>query len=176
MTPVLANMGVPMIFPQAFLMSIAFLPVVLIEAVLVRKAMALSLRTALKDVAIANLWTTLLGVPVAWLSMLLIELFSTTGGTALGMDTPIKMLTSVTLQAAWLVPYEDHLFWMIPAAATALLIPCFIASLGIECWVLARRWSDRGRAAVFSAVLRANVWSYIFLFSAGSLWTVSTLI
>ncbi len=171
MTPILANVGVPMIFPQFILMAFAFVPVVVIEALLVRRAMGLTIRSALKDVAIANLWTTLLGVPLAWIIMFIIELVGTSGGTALGMNTPARMLASVTLQAAWLVPYEQHLVWMVPAAATFLLVPCFLISLVIERWVLVRRWSDRDRKAVFSAVLRANVWSYLFLFLAGSLWT-----
>jgi len=172
MTPILANVGVPMIFPQFILIVFAFAPVVVIEALLVRKAMGLTIRSALKDVAVANLWTTLLGVPLAWIFMLIVELVGTSGGTALGMSTPARMLASVTLQAAWLVPYEQHLVWMIPAAATFLLVPCFVVSLVIERWVLARRWANRDRKAVFSAVLRANVGSYVFLFVAGSVWTI----
>ncbi len=172
MTPILANVGVPMIFPQFILMVFAFVPVVVIEALLVRKTMGLTIRGALTDVAIANLWTTLLGVPLAWIVMLVIELVGTAGGTALGMNTPAQMLASVTLQAAWLVPYEQYLVWMIPAAATFLLLPCFVVSLVIERRVLTRRWVGRDRKAVFSAVFRANVWSYVFLFVAGSVWTI----
>ena len=47
------------------------------------------------------------------------------GGSAMGMDSPVKLLAAVTVQAAWLIPYESHLHWMIPAAATTLLIPSF---------------------------------------------------
>ena len=175
MSPILANVGVPMVFSQVILMGFAFLPVVLIESVIVRKQLAIPPRRVLKDVGVANLCTTLLGVPLAWGAMLLLELASTNGGTALGMDSPAKMLAAVTLQAAWLVPYEDELHWMIPAASSVLLIPCFVLSLIIERWVLVRRWKEREHPAVFSAVLRANVWSYLFLFIAGSLWTVSKL-
>jgi hypothetical protein len=47
-------------------------------------------------------------------------------------DSPIQMLASVTLEAAWLPPLYHQLFWMFPAAATALLIPCFLMSVLIE--------------------------------------------
>jgi len=152
-------------------MGIAVLPVVLIESAIVHKPMSIPVRRVFLDVGVANVCTTILGVPLAWGVMLGLHML-TTGGSALGMDTPAKMLAAVTLQAAWLIPYEDHLFWMIPAAATVLLIPCFWASVIIERWVLVRRWRDHERRAVFSAVFRANVWSYLFLFAAGSLWLV----
>lgn len=174
MTPLFANMGVPMIFPQVVLMGIALLPVVLIESVIVRRPMAVPFAKALLDVGLANLSTTFIGVPVAWGVMLGLSLL-TTGGYALGMNTPAQMLAAVTLQAAWLIPHEDHLFWMVPAAAMVLLIPCFLASIVIERWVLARRWPGRERHALFDAVLRANVWSYLFLFAAGSLWLMQSV-
>jgi len=173
----LANVGVPMIFPQLFLMVFAFVPVVVIEALLVRKAMGLNIRSALWDVAVANLWTTLLGVPLAWIFTLVVEMVGivvvgTVGGAALDENTPVGMLASVALHAAWIEPDEQHMIWMIPAAATFLLVPCFLVSLFIERLVLAHRWAGRDRKSVYSAVLRANVWSYVFLFVAGSVWTI----
>ena len=164
-----------MIFPQVILMGLALLPVVLIESVIVWKPMAIPFPKALMDVGIANLCTTLLGVPLAWGAMFVLELVSTSGGTALGLNSPAKMLAAVTLQAAWLVPYEHDLHWMIPAAASVLLIPCFAASLIIERWVLVHRWRERERSEVFSAVLRANVWSYVLLFILGTMWMLTSL-
>jgi hypothetical protein len=169
--PIFANIGIPMIFPQFVLMALAFGPVVLVESVLIRGPMSLSPLSALKGAAVANLWTTLLGVPLAWLVMLVIGIV-TTGGYALGLDSPAKGLAAVTLQAAWLIPYEEHLFWMIPAAATVLLIPSFVISVLIERRVLERRWEAVDRALVRSAVLRANIWSYMLLLVAGSLWLI----
>jgi hypothetical protein len=168
---ILANIGIPMIFPQFVLMVLAFGPVVLLESALLRRPLSLSRLSALKGAAVANLWTTLLGVPLAWLVMLIIGIVST-GGYALGLDSPAKALVAVTLQAAWLIPYEEHLFWMIPAAATVLLIPCFVISVFIERWVLQRRWKATDSTLVRSAVLRANIWSYMLLLAAGSIWLI----
>ncbi len=169
--PLLANMGVPMIFPEFALMALALGPVVLVESALIKRPLGLSLSSALKGAAVANLWTTLLGVPLAWFVMLLIGIAST-GGYALGLNSPAKALAAVTLQAAWLIPYEEHLFWMIPAAATVLLIPCFVVSVFLERWVLVRRWKGTDPGLVRSAVLRANIWSYLLLLVAGSIWLI----
>lgn len=38
----------------------------------------------------------------------------------------------VTVQAAWLLPYESQLYWMIPAAYVILMIPFFFVSYWIE--------------------------------------------
>lgn len=169
---ILANIGIPMIFPQVILLGLAFVPVVLVETVILRKSLAVPWKRTLAGAAIANLLTTIIGVPLAWGFMLIINLV-TTGGYALGLQSPAKMLAAVTLQAAWLIPYEEHLFWMVPFAATVLLVPCYAASLLIEYWALSRLWKDLERKKVFAATLRANTWSYVGLLVAGSLWIAS---
>src|SRR6185503_18545460 len=98
MAPIFANVGVPMIFPQMFLMGIAFLPVVFIESAIVRKPMGIRYPKALRDVGLANLCTTILGVPFAWGAMFALDLVST-GGRGLGAETPVQKLATVTLQA-----------------------------------------------------------------------------
>jgi len=165
----IANIGVPMIFPQFILMVIAFVPVVLVEALVVRRILHTRLGPAVCDTALANLVTTLLGVPLAWGLMLGLELV-TTGGTAWGLATPATRLAAVTLQAAWLIPYEQHLHWMVPAASVVLLIPSFFISIWLERWVLRRRWSERDRPTVNRTVWIANLVSYALLFVAGSIW------
>ena len=174
MIPLIANIGVPMIFPQMILMGIALVPVAIIESMVVRKPMALRFPKALLHVGVANLLTTIVGVPLAWVAMFGLS-FLTTRGYALGMNSPAKMLAAVTLQAAWLAPYEHQLVWMIPAAAMTLLIPCFLASVILERWVLVACWPKQERRAVYRVVVRANVWSYLFLFAAGSVWLILSL-
>lgn len=169
MTPLIANAGLPMLIPQIVLMAFAFLPVVLIEFALMRKSMAISFPKGFVDVGVANLYTTLIGVPIAWSAMLAMNIFMS-GIYKYGTDSPVQMLITVTLQAAWLWPYKDHLFWMIPAASTILLIPCFFVSVLMESYVLTKRWPSQKRHEVFSSVLRANLWSYLFLLAGGSYW------
>lgn len=89
---------------------------------------------------------------------------------AWGLATPATRLAAVTLQAAWLIPYEPHLHWMVPAASVVLLVPSFIVSIWLERWVLRRRWPERDRPTVNRTVWIANIASYALLFVAGSVW------
>ncbi len=64
--------------------------------------------------------------------------------------------------------YRSGLFWMVPFAATVLLVPCYVASPLIEYWALSRLWKDIEKKKVFAATLRANTWSYVGLLVAGA--------
>lgn len=159
-----------MLFPQVLLMALALLPVACIEAAVIRGKVMRPVIIAYRDVGLSNVCTTVVGVPIAWALTLLIELL-TAGDAAHGIETPTQKLVAVTLQAAWLIPYERHLHWMIPAAATVLLVPSCVVSVFMERWILCRLWPDVERAALCRAVLVANLWSYVLLLLVGSLWT-----
>jgi hypothetical protein len=166
----LANIGIPMFFPQFVLMSMAFIPIVLVEALVVRRMLGRPFGSAVGDTAIANLWTTLLGFPLAWVFMLVLDLVFT-GGDGYGLATPATKLISAVLQAAWLDPYEErHLAWMIPAASITLLLPTFVLSVLIERRVLVWRWQGTERALANRTALRANLASYALLFLGGLVW------
>ena len=70
---VLADIGVPMIFVQWPLMICALLPVIAIEALVVRKRLSLSYGRAFGGATKANVVSTLAGVPLAWGLMLILE-------------------------------------------------------------------------------------------------------
>src|SRR5438094_902125 len=80
----LADIGVPMIFVQWPLMICALLPVIVIEALVVRKRLALSYRRAFAGAAQANVVSTLAGVPLAWGLMF----FSKLHAQRLAYDSP----------------------------------------------------------------------------------------
>ena len=162
MTPLLANVGLPMITLQLPWMVMALIPVVLFESLFVRKFSGKPYVEVAKGVAVANLWSTFVGIPIAWALMVILGAM-TTGGTALGLESPMSILASVTLQAAWLVPYERHFYWMIPAALGTLLIPSFVASALIERSCLLKRWRDLDRQVLSGCIVRANVYSYLAL-------------
>ena len=172
MTPLLANAGIPMLFPQAILMGLALFPVTIIETIIVARSLGLPKGKAFLDIGLANFYSTIFGVPLAWGLMFGLALL-TGRGFAWNTDSPIEMLAAVTLEAAWLPPHYDRLFWMFPAAASALLIPCLLVSVLIEHWYLARCWNDLDRRQVFRVVLRANLWSYLVLFAVDCSWFLS---
>jgi hypothetical protein len=175
MTPLLANVGIPMIAIQMWWMILAFIPIVLVESIIIKRRLDMRFSRILLDVGLANAVSTLMGVPLAWLFTFILEIVTTSGGTAFGLDSPLKKLIAVTLQAAWLVPYKGQHYWMVPAASTALLIPSFLLSVPMERLVLKLRWDDQNPATVAAVVLRANVVSYLLLFLIGSIYTLFKL-
>lgn len=82
--PFLANVGVPMLFVYAPILIFGFAPIAIIEALwLSYRQPALSYRMANKPVMIANLWSTLLGIPLTWFALFVIQL-ATGGGSVHG--------------------------------------------------------------------------------------------
>lgn len=157
-----ANAGLPMIgiyWPPAWL---ALIPVVAIEAWWARRELANSWAKAIASTLLANLISTLIGIPLTWFVWATIELRFF--GTALGLDNPAKAIYAVTVQAGWLIPYENHLWWMIPCAAMALTAVFFAASVVIE-WIVMRciqreadarslrRWAWKGNLISYAVIL-----------------------
>jgi len=143
------------------LMAVALIPVAWVESVVYRAVLNIDFRTAFRGALRANLWSTFLGIPLAWLIQVVAQMTSG-GGAAWGLDTPLTRLAAVTLQSAWLVPYERDLYWMIPVASFVLLIPCFVASVVTESLVLIRRW-NLPRARLLLSLVLANAASYLLL-------------
>jgi hypothetical protein len=164
-----------MVFPQMVLMGFALIPVVLIETLAMRKVVGFTFPKTAGGASLANLCSTLLGVPLAWAFMFVV-LLVTNGGHGLEAGTFTRYIASVTLQAAWLAPDEENLGWMIPCASTVLLLPCFVVSVFLERAVLAKLWAEKDRKLVYAAALRANVWSYSFLFLAGTALSIYSIV
>ena len=72
-------------------------------------------------------------------------------------------LAAVTVQSAWLIPYETELRWMVPAAGLVLLVPCLLVSIGVEQWRLRRYWPEVAPRRVVGAAVLANIASYLVL-------------
>lgn len=146
-----ADAGVPMlalVWPASWIL---FIPVVAIETWVARRIVGLSVGRSVLATAAANATSTLIGIPLVWILLVLINLIVLGGGRALGIDSFWLRVYAVTVQAPWLIPYEEELYWMVPVAAMVLLVPFFFASVFIERLVfrqfcrtqpeLARRWS-----------------------------------
>ncbi len=141
----LADVGLPMIFLVWPASWVLFVPVVLIEALVAHRMLALRAGRSLGLATLANAASTLVGVPLTWLILVVPEVLLDGGGKAHGVTTWSGKFVSAILQAAWLVPYEEDFYWMLPAACIALCIPFFFASVLIES--LVGRLVVRGRAS-----------------------------
>ena len=82
---------------------------------------------------------------------------------AWGMDTTLRRVAAVTLQAPWLIPYEEHRRWMVPAAAMVLLLPCLIVSIFVEGRCLRLLWPDADPRRLRIGVRIGNLLTYSLL-------------
>jgi len=169
MTPILADAGVPMLmllFPAAFFLLI---PIVGIETWVARRIPSVSARRRFVGVFTANAVSTIVGWPLTWLILALLQLFVIPGGNSgdFHFPHPFDAVATVTLGAAWLPPDEDNLHWMIPTAAMVLLIPAFFVSVLTEGFVLRFFWRETAPKERRSFAWIANVASYGFLYGAG---------
>lgn len=166
-----ADAGVPMlalVWPASWIL---FIPVVAIEAWVATRIVGMPFRRSVVATTAANATSTLVGIPLVWALLVLVELAISGGGKALGTDSFWLRIYAVTVQAAWLIPYESELHWMVPAAAMALLVPFFFASVLVERLVfrrfcgskpeLARQWSWLANAASYGFLLVALVVMFV---------------
>ena len=63
---ILANAGVPMIFVQWPLMGYALVPIIVVELLVFRRVLHLGYKPALLGSALANILSTVVGVPISW--------------------------------------------------------------------------------------------------------------
>lgn len=165
-----------MIFVHWPLMLCALLPVILLEALLIRRWLVLSFRDAFVGVGKANVLSTLVGVPLAWLAMFVLELavmlpFGLVAETSEWQSAgPVWEILGFLLSVAWLPPAEDYLHWMVPAAVALLLVPCFFLSVLLERSSCLRSWPAAEPARVRRGVFAANLASYALLFVLACGW------
>lgn len=129
-----ANAGVPMLFLAMPALLISLVPIIAIETLYIAKSLGLQFGQSLKTVSISNVASTIIGIPLTWFLLVVIQMV-TGGGGSYGIDSVMGKLLAVTWQAPWLIPYEEDLSWMIPVAGLVLLIPFFFVSWCSEYFV-----------------------------------------
>ena len=142
-------------------MWLSLVPVILLESWVLRRALAVSNQSAILTATVANLVTTLIGIPLVWLVLAVAE--GVCCGSAHGLATFGQKLYAVTVQAPWLIPYESDIGWMIPTALVVLLVPFFITTVAIEGYVSGRILPAVEPRKLWRATWVANAWSYLLL-------------
>jgi len=153
-----------MIFLTLPAMLIALIPVFIIEAYIIKGRLLLRMKQSLATSFMSNLVSTVIGMPLAWSVLALIEMLLT-GGRAYGLQTFWGKFVSVVVQAPWLIPYEEDFYWIVPSAILVLLVPFFFASWWSE-YVLTRwllRTENLPKDRILNAVLVANLYTYSLL-------------
>lgn len=159
-----ANAGVPMLFlaMPAFLLSLV--PIIAIETFYIKRGLELSLSKSLKTVSVSNVVSTVVGIPLTWFLLVLVQML-TGGDGAYGLDSVMDKILAVTWQAPWLIPYEKDLHWMIPLAGVVLLVPFFFASWWSEYLVSKAMLKAVPSTSIKSKVRNANLITYCMLAS-----------
>ena len=166
-----ANAGVPMIFLIMPALALSIVPIILIEAFYIAKKLELSNKLSFKVVTISNLVSTIVGIPLTWVILVVIQMV-TGGGGAYGLNTTLGKVLAVTWQAPWLIPYETSLDWMVPVAGLFLLIPFFFVSWWSEYFVSKRMIQNIEFPVLKKQVRNANLITYGLL----TLWPIVMLI
>lgn len=169
MTLVLGNIGIPMAFMTLIPMVVLIIPVIVVEYVVsLRYVKGVTASERWKGITVANITTTFIGWPAAWVILVTLQLV-TGGGGFQDLNSPIGEILAVTLYGAWLPPYSDgHLVWMVPVATLVLFIPFFFVSVYLERYSLRMRWKDAVRSDVNRFSWVGHVYSYLFLCAAFS--------
>lgn len=157
-----ADTGLPMIGLTLPGMLVLLIPVILLEASIMRNAFDLTFRRSIAVSSYLNAASTVMGTPLTWVLLVVLQV-QTGGEYSRGLDTALKKFLAVTWQAPWLLGPEDSLHWMVPAAILFLLIPFFLASWGIEYLLGLCFLKGIKRSLVRNAVFRANLLSYALI-------------
>ena len=162
-SPAYADAGLPMLALTWPVAIDDLIPVILIEAYVFKRS-GFPFLWSLKWNAIANVASTLIGIPLAWGAYFALEL-----AVAYSHIPWPKMrqawdnVLGVLLTAPWLPPWNPWPSWIVPAAYLILLVPFFFVSWRLESSVI--RWfnAQYDRRSISRACLRANLASYALL-------------
>ena len=164
--PAMADAGLPMLMIVWPGLIIALIPIIALEAYCLRSMLKLPFSRSLKLMTIANLESTLIGIPITWVLLVLIEmLVYFAGGTIFKSVTEIPEVLSyifiITLGAPWIAPFtETQAYWIIPAASLFLLIPFYFVTWYVEYRCLKKRIKKTKPATLSRAVRNINLISY----------------
>lgn len=161
----LANAGLPMLPLQGLWMLAALIPVISVEALLLRWRLQLGWTRIFLGTGAANLTSILAGVPLSWGAMGLIEIAVRGLGPPLSLqpDAPAVSIAYVVLNAAWMDPIPpplEHLDAVVPMALAILMIPSYFFSVWLECGVCRRIWRQTERRRLWQALRIANGTTY----------------
>jgi len=169
-----ADAGIPMIAIAYPAILFLIIPVIAVEAAYLRLRLRTGWKNTLGAVAKANAITMLLGFPLAWLILFLLELAIWGVADWSGLlkhferspGSQLATLLATVISSPWLGPGTGET-WPILVAFSVLLIPSFFLSAYVESVLLDRLgWLLCERPSTPS-VWRANALSYIFLGLAG---------
>jgi hypothetical protein len=150
----LANVGLPMVAVYLPFAWFALVPIIFIEALYGARRYHLSFSRALLAQAIANGFSTVIGIPMAWFAIVLVQVAIVPGG----------------IGPAWLAP--DPSWRSIALAVAVLTVVFYFMSVATEGCVVARFFRELPRQTIRRWIIQSNGITYallVALLSAGVL-------
>ena len=144
------------VWPASWLL---FVPIVLVEAFVGARVLSLSYWRALKMVSLANLTSTLVGIPLTWLVLCMVRMLYP--GNVIGEEASLRNVLVAAIASPWLDPAAFQSRWMIPTAALALCVPFFFVSVWMEGSVVRRFAPESVSDRAFRWSWRANLATYV---------------
>ena len=141
----LANIGLPMVAVYLPFAWFALVPIIFIEALYGARCYYLSFSRALLAQAIANCFSTLIGIPITWFVIVLVQVAIVPGGIGPG----------------WLGP--DPGWWSIAPAVAVLTVVFYFMSVTTEGFVVRRFFRDVPRQTIRRWIMQSNGITYLLL-------------
>src|SRR4051794_36497583 len=123
--PPFANVGLPMVCETVPTMLVGLPLIAAVEAFVYARLLRRTFKDAFRGAMAANFYSTVIGIPVVWVPCVLCQ-FAAGGSRGMPLDTEEQRWHAVLFHAAWMLPYEEHLGWLIPAAAMLMLVPFYL--------------------------------------------------
>lgn len=160
-----ANAGIPIIAIQLPFMLSLLVPVILIEAILLRESLSLHWFTAILISCKANLISTVLGCPVAWFLQFFASVLASASLTALYKNEILERLSKLVILASVILPfpeYEGKIFWLIPFGGIVGLPSAYFVSVWLES-AFVRKQAHERKINPKRLMYRVNFFSYALL-------------
>lgn len=167
--PAHADAGLPMLAVLWPLYWVAFIPIVLVEWLVIRRYFQqIPNKKLIWSITTANIFSTIIGIPLTWGAWTF--LLWTTFYTKYNIETIsgiLRDLLAVTIYAPWLI---REIKWMLPAAGTILLIVFYYISCISETLIMRKMLQKQNLDPLLlkKAVWQGNFYSYILLFLCGA--------
>jgi len=143
--PILANIGLPTVALYLPFAWFALVPIIFIESGYGARRYNLSFRRAFLAQATANCLSTVIGIPITWFVIVLLQFVTIPSGAG----------------PAWLLP--DPGWWTVAAAIAVLTVVFYFMSVATEGFVVARFFREVPRKTIRHWVIQANAITYTLL-------------
>ena len=167
-TSVFANAGFPAIIIVWPPLVVTIIPIIVLESFAFSRLIETSFKSSIKNISIANIVSTVVGIPLTWIGLVIVEFsFLTIGGNFLA-KLPDQI--GILFTFPWLAPGIANNYANSKVPFFLLLGFFYIVSIYIEYRSIRQKYSEYDSGEIKRAIANANTFSYFFIFVGLALW------